>query len=291
MEFEKILKIIKNIIMKKILALIILFVFLVNFAPAQNKVTFDLRYKKISSGVLSYGVYATVPVGQVWHVGASNIRVNFTSNPAGALTVKLDNPVDSANPSISGANGYNAMTTTSVSGGIAISLNILTFNTSGFYSFVGSATPYRIGRIRFNITTPFLADTMKFRNTPSQYPTVVLDSLVPLVYGTTFQTSNPVITGVEGNTAELPKEFKLYQNFPNPFNPVTSIKFDIPKASSVKIKIYDVLGKEVSNLVNQDMEPGRYEVNWDGSDNASGIYFYKIETKDFTKVMKMVLIK
>lgn len=277
--------------MKKILTLLILLVFLVNFAPAQNKVTFDLRYKKISSGILSYGVYATVPVGQVWHVGASNIRVNFTSNPAGALTVKTDNPVDSANPNISGANGYNAMTTTSVSGGVAISLNILTFNTSGFYSFVGSATPYRIGRIRFNVTPPFLADTMKFRNVPSQYPTVVLDSLVPLVYGVTFQTSNPVITGVEGYSNEIPKEFQLYQNYPNPFNPVTSIKFDIPKSTYVKIKMYDMLGKEVSELVNMDMEAGRYEVNWDGTNFASGVYFYRIETKDFTKVMKMILLK
>lgn len=277
--------------MKKILTLIILFVFLVNFAPAQNKVTFDLRYKKISAGVLAYTVYATVPVGQVWRVGASNIRVNFASNPAGALTA-ITGAVDSANSNISGANGYNPMTTNiPVAGSNIIGLNILTFNTSGFYAFVGSATPYRIGRIRFNITTPFLADTMKFRNSPSTTPTVVLDSLVPLVYNTTFQTVNPIITGVEGTATELPKEFQLYQNYPNPFNPVTSIKFDIPKSSFVKIRIYDVLGKQVADLVNMDMQAGRYEVNWDGTENASGIYFYKIETKDFTKVMKMVLIK
>jgi hypothetical protein len=277
--------------MKKILTLIILFVFLVEFAPAQNKVTFDLRYKKISSGVLSYAIYATVPVGQVWHVGASNIRINFTSNPSNSIAaVTGAGAVDSANPNISGANGYNAMTANSPGTGI-IGLNILTFNTSGFYSFVGSTTPYRIGRIKFNITTPFYADTLKFRNTPSATPTVVLDSLTPLVYNTTFATANPVITGIAGNTTELPKEFQLYQNYPNPFNPVTSIKFDIPKSSFVKMKIYDVLGKEIADLVNMDMQAGRYEVNWNGTENASGIYFYKIETKDFTKVMKMVLIK
>lgn len=276
--------------MKKILTLIVLLVFLANFAPAQNKVTFDLKYKKITGSVLSYSVYATVPVGQVWHVGASNIRINYSSNPSGALTVV--NSVDSANSNISGANGYNAMTVNSpVSGSSIVSLNILTFNTSGFYSFVGSTTPYRIGRIKFNITTPFYADSMKFRNSPSSTPTVVLDSLVPLVFGTTFQTLNPTITGVEGNITELPKEFNLYQNYPNPFNPVTSIKFDIPKSSFVKIKMFDMLGKEVSELVNMDMEPGRYEVNWNGTNFASGVYFYRIETKDFTKVMKMILLK
>lgn len=281
--------------MKKILTLIILLVFLVNFAPAQNKVTFSLKNKKISGDTLAYTIYATVPVGQTWHVGSSNIRVTFTSNPTGKLALIAQSPADSANANISGANGYQAMTTTSVGGGIAIGLNILTFNTSGFYSFVGSATAYRIGRIKFKITTPFYSDTMKFRNTPLVYPTVVYDSLVQLTYNATstpgYSTTDPVVTGVEGYTTELPKEFQLFQNYPNPFNPVTSIKFDIPKSTFVKMKVYDILGKEVAELVNTDMEAGRYEVNWDGTNLASGIYFYRIETKDFTKVMKMVLLK
>lgn len=281
--------------MKKILTLIILLVFLVEFAPAQNKVTFSLRNKKITGSTLSYTVYATVPVGQTWRVGSSNIRVTFTSNPTGKLTLIAQSPADSANANISGANGYQAMTTTSVGGGIAIGLNILTFNTSGFYGFVGSTTPYRIGCIKFTITQPFNSDTMKFRNPPLQYPTVVYDSLVQLTYNATstpgYTTQDPVITGVQGFTTELPKEFQLYQNYPNPFNPVTSIKFDIPKSSFVKMKMYDVLGKQVDDLVNQDMEPGRYEVNWDGTNYSSGVYFYRIETKDFTKVMKMVLLK
>jgi hypothetical protein len=277
--------------MKKILTLIILFVLFANFAPAQNKVTFSLGNKKISGGILAYTVYATVPVGQTWHVGSCNIRVTFTSNPSGALTVKADNPADSANTNISGANGYQAMTTTSVGGGVAIGLNILTFNTSGFYSFVGSATPYRIGRIRFNITNPFYADTMKFRNLPAQYPSVIYDSLVQLVYNTTYQTINPVITGVEGNTTTIPKDYQLYQNYPNPFNPVTSIKYDVPKSSLVKLKVYDITGKLVDELINQEMEAGAYEVNWNGTNYASGVYFYKFESGDYTKVMRMVLIK
>lgn len=268
-----------------------MFVFLVEFAPAQNKVTFSLRNKKISGDTLAWTVYATVPVGQTWRVGSSNIRVTFTSNPAGKLTLIAQSPADSANPNISNANGYQAMTTTSVGGGIAIGLNILTFNTSGFYGFVGSTTPYRIGRIKFKFTQPFYADTMKFRNPPAQYPTVVYDSLVQLVYNTSYQTQDPIITGIEEPNAYLPKEFQLYQNYPNPFNPITSIKFDIPKSTFVKIRMYDMLGKEVADLVNQDMEPGRYEVNWDGTNYASGVYFYRIETKDFTKVMKMILLK
>jgi hypothetical protein len=119
--------------------------------------------------------------------------------------------------------------------------------------------------------------------------------LVQLTYNATstpgYSTTDPVVTGVEGYTTELPREFQLFQNYPNPFNPVTSIKFDIPKSTFVKMKVYDILGKEVAELVNTDMEAGRYEVNWDGTNLASGIYFYRIETKDFTRVMKMVLLK
>jgi hypothetical protein len=277
--------------MKKLLTLIILFVLFVNFAPAQNKVTFTLGNKKISSGILSYTVYATVPVGQTWHVGSCNIRVTFTGNPTGSLAVHADNPADSANANISSANGYQAMTTTSVGGGVAIGLNILTFNTSGFYGFVGSTTPYKLGRIRFNITTPFYSDTMHFRNSPTVYPTVIYDSLTALVYGTTYSTTDPTITGVTGNITTIPTEYQLYQNYPNPFNPVTSIKYDVPKTGLVKIKVYDLTGKLVDVLVNGEMEAGAYEVNFNGMNYASGVYFYRFESADYTKVMRMVLIK
>jgi hypothetical protein len=205
--------------------------------------------------------------------------------------VHADNPADSANTSISGSNGYQAMTTTSVASGAAIGLNILTFNTSGFYTFVGSTTAYKLGCIRFNITTPFLADTMHFRVPPTQFPTVVYDSLTQLAYPTTFQTIDPIITGLEGYTTVIPTEYQLYQNFPNPFNPTTTIKYDVPKNTFVKIKVYDVTGKQVADLVNKEVEAGSYEVNWNGIENASGIYFYRIETKDYTKVLRMVLIK
>jgi len=277
--------------MKKILSLIILLVFMVSFSQAQNKVTFSLGNKKISGGICAYTVYATVPVGQTWHVGGCNIRVTFGGNPSGCLTVHADSPADSANPNISGANGYQTMTTTPINGGVAIGLNILTFNTTGFYGFVGSTTPYRLGRIRFNITGSFWADTMHFRNSPTIFPTVVYDSLVQLVYNTTYQTIDPLVTGVEGNITTTPTEYQLYQNYPNPFNPTTTIKYDVPKSSFVKIKIYDVTGKIITELVNRDMEAGSYEVNWNAAEYASGIYFYRLESKDFSKVMRMVLIK
>ena len=98
-------------------------------------------------------------------------------------------------------------------------------------------------------------------------------------------------TGIFQYSSGIPKKFKLYNNYPNPFNPATIIKFDIPKKSFIKIKIYDITGKEISNLVDMEMEPGGYEISWNGANYASGVYFYKIEAGDYIKVMKMMLIK
>ncbi|MFH0736585.1 MAG: T9SS type A sorting domain-containing protein [bacterium] len=89
----------------------------------------------------------------------------------------------------------------------------------------------------------------------------------------------------------IPTEFSLSQNYPNPFNPSTTIKFDIPKATRVSLKIYNVLGQEVKTLVNEIMEPGAYNFKWDAGHYASGMYIYKIEAGNFVQSKKMMLIK
>jgi len=91
--------------------------------------------------------------------------------------------------------------------------------------------------------------------------------------------------------SEIPKIFKLYQNYPNPFNPVTSIKFNIPNPSFVNITIYDALGRKLDELVNTKLIAGYYNAEWNASNYASGIYFYRIEAGDYIAEMKMVLIK
>src|SRR4030095_12076862 len=92
-------------------------------------------------------------------------------------------------------------------------------------------------------------------------------------------------------TIEIPNYYSLSQNYPNPFNPVTNIKYTIPKTGIVKLKVFDVLGKEVRTLVNELKSPGVYNVDFDASNLASGIYFYRIEAGDFTAVKKMMLVK
>ncbi|NOS84723.1 MAG: T9SS type A sorting domain-containing protein [Ignavibacteria bacterium] len=102
---------------------------------------------------------------------------------------------------------------------------------------------------------------------------------------------NNSITGVQPVSGNIPERFCLQQNFPNPFNPVTSIFFSIPKESNVKFTVYDVLGKEVMILVNEKMSAGSFKVDLDGSGLSSGTYFYKLETESFSDVKKMVLVK
>jgi aminopeptidase N len=97
--------------------------------------------------------------------------------------------------------------------------------------------------------------------------------------------------GVNNISSEVPGKYSLSQNYPNPFNPMTNIKFDVPKKSLVKIRIYDITGKIIAELVNQELTAGSYETNWNASGVSSGIYFYKIETREFNKTMKMVLVK
>ena len=91
--------------------------------------------------------------------------------------------------------------------------------------------------------------------------------------------------------ANIPDKFALKQNYPNPFNPVTSIAFDLPKDTKVTIKVYDILGQEVGTIVNKSMTAGSHSIQYNASNLASGVYFYKIKTKEFTSVKKMILLK
>ena len=90
---------------------------------------------------------------------------------------------------------------------------------------------------------------------------------------------------------ELQKEFALYSNYPNPFNPSTKIKFSVPQLSKVVIKVYDSLGKEIVTLVDEEKPAGNYEVEFDGKNLTSGIYFYKLILGRFTQTKKMILLR
>jgi parallel beta-helix repeat protein len=96
---------------------------------------------------------------------------------------------------------------------------------------------------------------------------------------------------LQNKTKIIPKEFKLSQNYPNPFNPITKIEYSLPQNTKVSIKVYDILGRIVKVLVDEFKEAGIYTINFDGSNYASGVYFYRIEAGKFVNTKKMVLVK
>jgi len=94
-----------------------------------------------------------------------------------------------------------------------------------------------------------------------------------------------------GEDISVVSDFSLEQNYPNPFNPSTSIKFTVPSSEFVSLKVYDVLGNEVTTLVNEQKAPGVYEVRFDAGDLSSGVYIYKLQAGNFTQTRKLMLMK
>jgi hypothetical protein len=108
--------------------------------------------------------------------------------------------------------------------------------------------------------------------------------------------TNPVVTLGALNIQTTPTEFALRQNFPNPFNPETTIKYDLADAGRVELRIYNMVGQVIRTLVNERQNPGRYSIRWDGKDDrglsvSSGIYFYRLTSEKFNDVKKLMLLK
>ena len=115
-------------------------------------------------------------------------------------------------------------------------------------------------------------------------------------HGTILKTTtggDPI--GIKPISSDIPSYFSLSQNYPNPFNPSTKIKFEIEEDKGQKLEVrlvvYDILGREIATLVNDKLSPGTYEVKWNGSDYASGVYFYKLISGDYTETKKLILLK
>ena len=110
--------------------------------------------------------------------------------------------------------------------------------------------------------------------------------------GTILQTTNGGVSFVEEEQIdEIPTEFLLSQNFPNPFNPSTSIQYSVSSRQFVSLKVFDVLGNEIETLVNEEKQAGTYEVTWYAKALPSGVYFYQLKAGEFTAVKKMILLK
>jgi hypothetical protein len=138
---------------------------------------------------------------------------------------------------------------------------------------------------KFPVDSSEYARTMKIAvyQSGKANPFILDTSLVRRIYNT--------VTGVTATSSVLPAAFKLEQNYPNPFNPTTSIGYTIPDAGTVTLRVYDVLGRMVSTVVNEMKSPGSYSVGWDASNLSSGMYFYRLEAGKYTATKKLVVQK
>jgi len=103
----------------------------------------------------------------------------------------------------------------------------------------------------------------------------------------------PAISDITNGVGEavIPTEFALYQNYPNPFNPATEIAFSLSVKVRATLRIYDMLGREIATLIDEEKNPGRYSIRWDAGRYASGVYFYRLIAGDFVQTRKLSLIK
>jgi hypothetical protein len=155
------------------------------------------------------------------------------------------------------------------------------------YFEIGSGRVYakNIGVVKSYVICP----------TCSQYSYLRGCKINGVLYGDTNLVS------INSISTEVPKSFSLYQNYPNPFNPSTKIKFDIPNndtpplkgdgGMTIKLSIYNSLGQEVAVLVNEQLQPGTYEVDWNAADMPSGVYYYKLTAGEFVETKKIALLK
>ena len=110
--------------------------------------------------------------------------------------------------------------------------------------------------------------------------------------GLSVYKEDGIITNInEAYTQPLNHAFALMQNYPNPFNPRSKIKYQIAKAGQINLSVYDILGRKISELVNEYMSPGTYEIEFNGSDLSSGVYFYRLNVGEYSSTKKFILMK
>jgi photosystem II stability/assembly factor-like uncharacterized protein len=222
-----------------------------------NMFTLGYQIRSLFFQDINTGFFGSSGTGQIFRTTNSgqNWTIHYESDGSSIGTIKF------LNENVGWAGGYNYMNSRllkTVNGGLDWAYqNGITAQTINDVSIIDENTVYAIG-----------TGGMILKTTTG---------------GTTYINSV--------NASSIPEGFALYQNFPNPFNPSTKIKFDIPKTSLVRLTIYNILGKKVDELVNENLKAGSFQVEWNPIGLSSGIYFYILESENIRISRKMLLLK
>lgn len=179
-------------------------------------------------------------------------------------------------------------------GTMSVYLEVKAANGTTFYPFVNVPLTSTVTTREIPLSSFLVNGQPAYMGNVSMVSFQLTKSLNPTMSNFDYTVQNAVMisnsVGINTNSTDV-KNYALDQNYPNPFNPVTKIAFSIPKQGNVSLKVYNMLGKEVAQLVNGFKNVGNYEVNFDGAALSSGVYFYKLEAEGFTDVKRMMLVK
>jgi hypothetical protein len=229
------------------------------------------------------------------------VSTNNGTSWTAASTGLTNNYVLSLAVSPNGVGGTNLFAGTS--GGVFLSTNNGTSWTAASTPFSGFSQMVRVGSNLFagtygsvflstNNGTSWSAVNAGLMNTNVKALAVSDTNLFAGTYygGIWRRPLSEMITDVESEQ-QLPTNFALEQNFPNPFNPVTNFQFSIVNRQLTILKVYDLLGREIATLVNEEKQPGTHTVQWDASNVASGVYLYQLKAGAYTETRKLLLLK
>ena len=240
-----------------------------------------------ANGYFQFGYSSSeITSSPIWNIQAnSNGVAPAYFPPERAISLHLgDNPINLvahiADDSITGRVTING----NAPGGV--SFQLFAYVDSG--QTITDADP-NTGNFTFHVVKKFSNYGLGFQNLSQNYSYVWIPRVQP---GDKNVIMNITTTSVGGNLSdELPHDFSLSQNYPNPFNPTTVIDYQIATRSLVSLRVYDLLGREIATLVNEEKSPGMYKASWDANTVSSGVYFYRITAGTYSVTKKLVLMK
>jgi hypothetical protein len=258
-----------------------------------------MAYSIREHSALTYGGFSTVTTGGVYH--------SFSFNDGLTWSSVYDNTRDFFSPPFTWcANGNIIGKGRFVPGTSGLGLSV---DTCASLTKVSDKSPSALlalpqGGVLVGMDTTGIylfsdnGDSLGTRNeglTDLHIHTFAMDSVGYVLVGTNKgawrRPLSELITSVYPLTGEQPHEFVLHQNYPNPFNPSTTIRYELPKSANVRLSVYDMLGREVSVLVNERRDAGVHEVKFDAAGLSSGVYFYRMQAGDFTHTKRLLLLK
>ena len=166
--------------------------------------------------------------------------------------------------------------------------SLLLFSFLWLASVVKSEPPLEISPM---LAQEFFPKTSLAKSPPDTLNIFPPDTSKVLISGSSISVTVSVTNLVTGDESLLPDRFSLSQNYPNPFNSSTIIQYTLPEPVWVRLEVYNILGQKVATLVDRTQQPGYYSYNWEATDEASGVYFYRITADQFQKSRKMLILK